>query len=187
MIWKEVPNYEGYYKISENGDVMSVDRTITRKDGRTTKLKSKELKPYFTSDGYKRVALTKNGKAKHILVHRLVSMTFHGVPDNHAGLEVNHIDENKENNHYSNLEWCSHLKNMRHSPWINDRINKANSVSVIAIKPDGEKLYYNSIKGMAQELNIKIPTAHDYVRNGHILKAGRMKGWQFIYGRKNNT
>lgn len=181
MIWKEVPNYEGYYKISENGDVMSVDRTITRKDGRTTKLKSKALKPYFTSDGYKRVALTKNGKAKHILVHRLVSMTFHGIPDNHAELEVNHIDENKENNHYSNLEWCSHLKNMRHSPWINDRINKANSVSVIVIKPDGNRISFNSIKEMAQKLNITIPTAHTYVQKGNILTRGNKKGWQFVY------
>lgn len=181
MIWKDIPEYEGYYKISEYGDVISVERTIIRKDGRTSRLKEKYIKPYLTKDGYARVALTKNSKAKHILVHRLVSMAFHDIPKNYMELEVNHIDENKENNHYSNLEWCSHLKNMRHSPWINDRINKANIVAVIAVDPNGNKISFNSIKEMAQTLNIAIPTAHTYVRKGNILTRGNKKGWRFIY------
>lgn len=181
MEWKEIPDYEGYYEISEFGDVRGMERTIVRKDGRTIKLKSKKIKPYFTSDGYVRVALTKDSKANHQLVHRLVASTYCENPNNKNELEVNHIDENKENNHYSNLEWCSHLKNMRHSPWINDRINKANIVSVIAIDPDGNRISFNSIKEMAQKLNITIPTAHTYIRKGNILTRGKKKGWQFIY------
>jgi hypothetical protein len=51
----------------------------------------------------------KNHK-KHIGVHRLVMMTFNPV-ENMAHLDVNHIDEDKSNNHIDNLEWVSHKSN----------------------------------------------------------------------------
>ena len=46
-------------------------------------------------------------------VHRLVAMAF--VDGYEVGKEVNHIDENKQNNVSTNLEWVSTSQNVLHS------------------------------------------------------------------------
>lgn len=73
-------------------------------DGRIWSYSHKKfLKPFTDKEGYQRVGLTDNdGKMKSYLVHRVVyeSVTGEPIPEN---LQVNHIDENKTNNHKSNL------------------------------------------------------------------------------------
>lgn len=46
-------------------------------------------------------------------VHRLVAQHF--LPDWNPGLEVNHIDGNRDNNRADNLEMCTHQRNMEHA------------------------------------------------------------------------
>lgn len=102
MKWKRIAGYEDY-EISDTGLVRSLKRGGTRvlsprKNGR---------------NGYLFVSLCKEGKAKHIFVHRLVAEAF--VP-NPLGLEtVNHKDEDKTNNQVSNLEWLTRGDNVRYS------------------------------------------------------------------------
>lgn len=48
------------------------------------------------------------------MVHRLVAMCFLDCPKNFEELQVNHIDANKANNHFSNLEWVTKQENMDH-------------------------------------------------------------------------
>ncbi len=45
--------------------------------------------------------------------HRLIAETFHPNPNNLP--TINHIDENKFNNHSDNLEWMSRSDNSSHS------------------------------------------------------------------------
>lgn len=91
-----IPNYEGRYAVSKCGKVVSY-----------LSGQPKLMKPY-TYNGYLQIKL----QGQTHKVHRLVALTYLG-PAN--GLEVNHKDLNRSNNHVSNLEYVSHAQNIRHS------------------------------------------------------------------------
>lgn len=63
-----------------------------------------------TKLGYKEALLSKDGKRKHFQIHRLVMMTYAPI-EGMEKLDVNHIDEDKSNNHISNLCWINHKDN----------------------------------------------------------------------------
>jgi hypothetical protein len=105
MIWKDIPGYEDLYQASDCGQVKSLAGT---KLGSLKK--EKILKPGLTKYGYEQVNLCKEGVIKKYKVHRLV-MFAHSHVD--TELTVNHIDENKRNNHISNLEYCTQGENVR--------------------------------------------------------------------------
>ena len=89
---RDVVGYEGLYAVTSCGKVWSY--------------KNKEfLKRRVNNDGYLRVALSKNGKVKQFLVHRLLAEAYIPNPDNLP--QVNHKDECKTNNCLQNLEWCN--------------------------------------------------------------------------------
>lgn len=103
ILWKPliINNQETLYEISEYGDIRNIQR-------------NKILKPQTTQYGYKRIILSVNKKPKNFNVHRLVAQTF--LEENVNNLPyVNHKDGNKENNHYSNLEWVTPQENSKHA------------------------------------------------------------------------
>lgn len=102
-IWKDIPNYEGIYKVSNIGRVKSV-LWFDPKNKRYYK-RDKILKPHKTNKGYIEVSLSNKYQKKICKVHRLVAETFIPNPNNLP--QVNHIDENKSNNNMNNLEWCT--------------------------------------------------------------------------------
>ena len=99
--WKDIKGYEAYYQISNNGRVWSKRRN------RTLKLRTHK-------QGYKRIGLTKDGKVKCFLVHRLVAFAF--IPNKDPSKnQINHINGIKDDNRVENLEWCDGCHNVRHS------------------------------------------------------------------------
>ena len=50
---------------------------------------------------------------EQLSVHRLVALHF--LPNPYQYPHVNHIDGNKENNHVSNIEWCTPEQNAQHA------------------------------------------------------------------------
>ena len=133
-IWKDVAEYEGFYKVSNKGNVYSVGRVSSqgKKCGGLT------LKPRNHRDGYLQVMLCKNGIRKNKLIHRLVAEAF--IPNPESLPEVNHIDEVKGNNNIENLEWCTGKYNSNHGT-RNERARK--KVRAVNIKT-GEVLTFNS-------------------------------------------
>ena len=115
---KEHPKYSGYY--------VDIDGFVyTEKYGRNqfsdkTKKPLKKLNPAKTSTGYSRYTLYVDKKYISILAHRLVAEVYLPNPNNLP--QVNHIDENKQNNSVSNLEWCDAFHNAQHSFSKNYRI-----------------------------------------------------------------
>lgn len=108
-VWKPVVGYEGLYEVSSFGRVKSLDNTILHKDGITTFRKGRILKSKTERNGYMRVVLSKESKHIHYSIHRLVAYAF--IPNPYEFPCVNHKDENKQNNHVDNLEWCTHKYN----------------------------------------------------------------------------
>lgn len=111
VIWKDIEGYEGYYQISNDGQVKSLDRYITRSDGTVYFRKGKTKAQTYNMDKYLTVKLSKDGKDERIAVHILVAKAF--VSGYIKGLEVDHLDTNRENNVYTNLEWVTHEENNR--------------------------------------------------------------------------
>ncbi|WP_343743332.1 NUMOD4 domain-containing protein [Herbaspirillum huttiense] len=112
-VWVPVIGYEGSYEVSNKGAVRSVVRTITYK-GRwgmtTTVLPQKVLSLNRTPAGYLDIQLSRDGRHKHHLIHRLVAAAFIGASD----LQINHKDGDKENNSVLNLEYCTSQENLLH-------------------------------------------------------------------------
>lgn len=115
-IWKDIDGYEGFYQVSNLGKVRSLDRQMSvygiHNPPLSTIRKGKILSPRISQDGYEKVSLTKDKKSKNYFVHRLVASAF--IENTNNLSEVNHIDGNKRNNKFLNLEWCDHLQNMQH-------------------------------------------------------------------------
>lgn len=119
-IWKDVTGFEEYYLVSNHGRIKSKDRHVNtcgknKKIFTKRKIKGKILKLSIDSAGYKRVDLKNavTGIRKNALVHRLVALEF--IKNKNNKPCVNHIDGNKINNHFLNLEWCTHKENMHHA------------------------------------------------------------------------
>lgn len=105
-IWKDIPNYEGIYQISNHGRIRSNNPGNKRFHNKTDHI----LKAHVSNTGYCQVTLYKDGvKRRKYTVHKLVATMFIPNPDNLPC--VNHKDENKLNNHVDNLEWCTYAYN----------------------------------------------------------------------------
>lgn len=110
--WKDIPGYQGLYRISNYGRVLLLEREwITARW--LTRHRPKRIAKQSASTNYYRVTLTKNGKQKSTDVHRLVAEAFIPNPENKR--TVNHKDGNKLNNHISNLEWATYSENAKHA------------------------------------------------------------------------
>lgn len=100
-LWKDIEGFEGY-QISNQGNVRSLK-------GKEPKI----LKPIKNPTGYLYITLMKNNKKYVKRVHKLVAEAF--IPNIEGKTQVNHINGNKTDNRYFNLEWTSPSENVKHS------------------------------------------------------------------------
>lgn len=118
-IWKEIEGFEGLYSVSNCGRVKSLTHTTIDKIGRPHTYKGRILSQGKDKDGYCFITLFRHGESVGYKVHRLVAFAFIPKPDNCD--QINHIDEDKSNNHVENLEWCNNSYNIRYGSGIRRR------------------------------------------------------------------
>lgn len=138
--WRTIKGYEGRYEVSNLGRVRSLTHlswngyTHWQKDGCI-------LKPRIQNAAYYIVDLKLNGKCKTKLVHRLVAETFISDIDTNV---VNHIDENRLNNHVENLEIVSQNTNLNKSSKFNNYMDRLRQTITIYDKHNGDTNTFNS-------------------------------------------
>ena len=96
MQWKAIDT-DSEYEVSDTGLIRKVHM----------------MKLFTDRDGYKRVSITQNGKAKQTGIHRLILHAF-DPRENEEELEVHHIDGNPANNNLDNLQWVTHEENIKY-------------------------------------------------------------------------
>jgi hypothetical protein len=110
--WRDIPNFENFYKISNTGLIKSLERIIKTKNNKSKTVKEKILKGSLTNNGYKQVILYKNGKSKRFAIHKLVAICFLNHIPCGMNIVIDHIDGNKLNNNVSNLREVTHRENL---------------------------------------------------------------------------
>lgn len=138
--WKDIEGYEGLYKISNKGRVLSLyDNNGNR---RNLILSGSYLR------GYHKVDLIKDGVPKKFQVHRLVA--YHFIPNPEHLPIVHHIDENPKNNSVDNLMWCTQSFNCRAGTGI-QRSKEKRSKPIRCVETN---TVYPSVNDAGRDLNI---------------------------------
>ncbi len=178
-IWKDIKNYEGYYQVSSEGRVRSVERKITQtsRSGaiyyRT--IPSRILSPRLDTEGtYLYVNLSKRNIAKNSAVHRLVIKAFLGKGS--PNLEAGHRDGNSLNNFSSNLGWLSKKENAQdkklhgtHLQGSDISASKLVEVDVREIKIALSKYTYGMCTALSKKYGVG-PKAISDIRIGRTWK-----------------
>ncbi len=107
--WTPISGYETRYLISNHGRVKSII-SLDNCDRDGVFILSQYCKRRYCT-----CVLVSDTRKDTMLVHRLVAFAFVNNSNPNELTQVNHIDANKHNNHYSNLEWCTHRQNDDHA------------------------------------------------------------------------
>ena len=100
----DVVGYIGLYKVTSYGGIWKLGP-----DGKV----SKKIKIYREGSAYVRIPLQKEGNRKWHYTHRIVAEAF--VPNPRNLPIINHIDGDKFNSRFDNLEWCTYYDNNQHA------------------------------------------------------------------------
>lgn len=134
--WKAIPGFEGFYDISSLGRVVS----FVSNHGKPSA--PRVLSTSSNKQGYKMAALSRDGRIHQLRVHRLVAMTFIGLPPFDGAWALHKNDDNTDNRP-ENLYWGTINDNARDA-LVNDR--RVAKLNVAAVKDicrrlnEGERL-----------------------------------------------
>lgn len=205
--YRPITNYEGYYEVSNYGNVKSIDRYVNNPHKSTSLKRGKILsKGYSKKTGYFSVTLSKQGICKTFLVHRLVAQAFSEIcGDMFKKCEIDHIDTNRKNNYVYNLKVCTRKENnlnpltrIHHKkcakyiknlvPWNKglklpkqSGANHFNAKAVIQYDKNKKAINrYDTISEASKKTNI-LRTAIDNCLNGRSKTAGGYM-WEYVKG-----
>lgn len=189
--WADIPECNGMYQASSDGDVRSTDKYVNCKNNSKRKCKSKVLSKYRDSEGYLCVSIMKFGKTTIERVHKLMAMAFLGHKPNGMNAVIDHINGDKEDNSIKNLEVVSHRENISRG-----KNRKAKKSLFTGLKKRGEKwcasIYFEGkdcYLGTFNDENtaaMAYKTAKNSIENNGTLETtvGKPKGVCYVSSRK---
>lgn len=181
-VWKDIPDYEGLYQVSNLGRVKSLERMMINPSpyGKTPlrKHKAQIRKIRVDRHGYCCVSIYIEGKAKNIKVHRLVASAFIPNPENKR--EIDHINGIKTDNRVSNLRWVTSSENS-HNPltYINRTVKgrKRETFCRRKVLNISTGKQFNSIREAAAFYKLHARFLGQNIKNHHIYGGYE---WAFI-------
>lgn len=111
--WLDIPDYLGYYQVSDLGRVKSLSGTIITKSGVIKPKNELIMRQTVKSNGYLSIMFSVESNLKRFHVHRLVAISFIENPE--LKPEVNHKNCIKTHNYKMNLEWNTVQENKDHA------------------------------------------------------------------------
>jgi hypothetical protein len=162
--WKDVNGYEGHYKVSNGGNILSLKRNSLV-----------IMSPSSTLEGYLRIKLSKNSISKTISVHRIVCENF--IPKIDGKRYINHKNGIKNDNRVENLEWVTQSENVKHGFDVLGRIGSGRK-RVGQYTIDGELIKIFSSLAEASKESKVIDNSIGACGNGRRYTAGGFK-WKF--------
>jgi len=175
-LWKDIPEYEGLYQVSNLGRVKALERYV-KNHSKMQKLNEKIKKNSIKKNGYASTILWKENKYCNVLIHRLVAEMFIPNPNNLP--QVNHKDGNKQNNNVENLEWCSSEYNINHA-FDNSLINTRKKI--LQIKNNKIIKIWGSILQIEKELGISNSNIVSVCKGKR--KSARGYQWRYVNAEK---
>jgi hypothetical protein len=112
--WQSIPHFSDY-EVSDDGLIRSIERIKVFKNGRKMRFesKNKQLRRH-PSNGFLMTDLVNDkGIRKTVYPHKIVATVFLKNDKPRKKKVVIHIDNDLENNHVSNLKWCSFSESIK--------------------------------------------------------------------------
>lgn len=142
-IWKDIKDYEGRYRISSFGNA----KTIIKGNDLV-------LKSYVANSGYLFIRPFKDKKFHNLYIHSMVAMTFLNHVPNKGVIAIDHIDNNRLNNHVNNLQIISVRENISKTPhkknysskYTGVCLNKSSNTWLSRILINGQRKYLGQFK-----------------------------------------
>lgn len=157
--WKEIPNTEGNYFISNYGRLKTKEKKV--RSGLRNNLyvtrKEQIIRNQINKLGYNHISIKINGILKNVNIHRMVAILF--IPNPQKKEQVGHKDENPKNNRVDNLIWQTAKENInwgtRNKKCSKTMLNKKSGIKVEKYDLNGNFIEsYDSIKMAAKENNM---------------------------------
>ena len=126
--YKQITDYPAY-EISEHGEIRNINT-------------KRIIKPRLHVRGkYMIIGINKDKKKYTIPIHRLVALTYIDNPNNFE--DVDHINRDRLNNHYTNLRWVSHEVNMNNRLYTKDLLYYCDITGKFTVQSIRDKRNYH--------------------------------------------
>lgn len=109
--WKDIPDYEGLYQVSDLGRVKSLEKPRKKSTNNPNSFVRLRIMKASLGKRYLNTALYKNGLSKSFLVHHLVSIAFLNFIPNMGQTIVDHINNVSTDNRLCNLQLITRRHN----------------------------------------------------------------------------
>lgn len=177
--FRKIPSLKFLYEVSEDGRIF---RNVK------SKKQNKIIVDYHRSPaGYCFTFIYRDHKVQRIPIARVVAECWLGAKP--EGYEIDHIDRNSQNNHYSNLRYVTKSEQMKNRDHTNiSNCGKKNLLTYIetikkpvALIKGNERYTFESQTAAARWLAAKVEQNAEHIRAKFKKRRAHVYGFDVIY------